>query len=95
MQMQNDSSIRAHIRLVRECPSAEHLSQAIHELIKQCEFDYYQFNLFLPSGLLQSHVSVFSHSPSNWLENYWQNHQWLMTPSATDVVMAKPAHCME
>lgn len=73
MQTQNDSSIRTHIRLVRECPSAEHLSQVIHELIKQCEFDYYQFNLFLPSGLLQSHVSVFSHSPSNWLEHYWQN----------------------
>ena len=73
MQMQHASSIRSHIRPVRECPSAEYLSQAIHELIKQCEFDYYQFNLFLPSGLLQSHVSVFSHSPSNWLEHYWQN----------------------
>ena len=68
--MFNDNSFRNQIRLIRECPSAEHLNQTIHELTKQCEFDYFQFNLFLPSGLLQSHVSIFSHSPAGWLDHY-------------------------
>jgi DNA-binding CsgD family transcriptional regulator len=71
--MLNHISYADQIKYVRECPSAECLNQTLHELAKQCEFDYYQFNLFLPSGLLQSHVSILRHRPENWLDLYWQN----------------------
>ena len=71
--MFQNAPLATQIRFVRVCPSAECLNQTLFELAKKSGFDYYQFNLFLPSGLLQSHVSIFSHSPENWLEQYWQN----------------------
>ncbi|MFC3913101.1 autoinducer binding domain-containing protein [Pseudaeromonas sharmana] len=68
-----DDALRSRITQIRECSSAEALNHLLAELAADAAFDHYQLNLFLPSGLLQSNLSIFSHEPSDWLDYYWSN----------------------
>ena len=78
-----DDALRSRITQIRECASADALNHLIAELAEEAKFDHYQLNLFLPSGLLQSNLSIFSHEPSDWLDYYWDNQLVMDDPLVT------------
>ena len=72
--MFKEDMLQSQVRQIRECSSPEQLNQQLFKAAQVCGFDYYQFGLFIPSGLLQSFVTVLSHTPKGWAEVCWQSH---------------------
>lgn len=68
-----ESDLRDQVQAIRDCSSPEDLNHILFELSAAADFDHYQFNLLFPSGLLQTNLSVFSNSPQNWHDYYWEN----------------------
>lgn len=72
--MVSEDLLKNQIRQIKECSSPEQLNQQLYKITQMCGFDYYQFGLLIPSGLLQSFVTVLSHTPKDWSEHCWQSH---------------------
>lgn len=68
-----ESDLRDQVQAIRDCSSPEDLNHILFELSAAADFDHYQFNLLFPSGLLQTNMSVFSNSPTDWQDYYWNN----------------------
>lgn len=72
--MLREDMLQSQVRQIRESSSPEQLNQQLFKAAHYCGFDYYQFGFFIPSGLLQSFVTVLSHTPRDWSEVCWQSH---------------------
>lgn len=58
---------------IDDCGKAEQLNQIILEVTREYGYQYYQFCLLIPMGLLQCQIYLLSHSPDGWIKNYWEN----------------------
>lgn len=58
---------------IDDCGKAEQLNQIILEVTREYGYQYYQFSLLIPMGLLQCQIYLLSHSPDGWIKTYWEN----------------------
>ena len=53
---------------IDDCGKAEQLNQLILEVTREYGYQYYQFCLLIPMGLLQCQIYLLSHSPDGWVK---------------------------
>jgi len=73
-------TLEQQIGRVQSCGDGEQLNEALLTLCQANEFEYYQYCLMIPVGLLQSQVMLLTHSPDNWAETYWEKQYMIHDP---------------
>ncbi len=76
----SQATLEQLIAQVQACCDGEQLNNALLATCQANDFDYYQYCLMIPVGLLQSQVMLLTRSPENWAELYWQERYMVDDP---------------